>query len=109
MVFCLYCKVPTESHVNDTQMELSNTNTIWRYEMNMQEQHDKAKFGKSRLYNRSNSSGVIVTAILALALTLAVVIGVKAVESINEIGTGTMLKVPDDYATIQTAIDFISY
>src|SRR5258708_6649176 len=85
--------------------ELSNTNTIWRYEMNMQEQQHKIKFGKDKLRGRSIGSSMIITIILVIFFALAIVIGAKAVESIGEMGSGTALKVPDDYATIQAAID----
>lgn len=68
--------------------------------MNTQEQQHKIRYEKAGIPSRSIGANLIVTLILTLTAVLAIVFGARAVASIDEPGAGTLLQVPDDYATI---------
>ena len=71
--------------------------------MNMQQQNQR-KFEKANRRSRFIGANLIVTVFLTIIAALAIVFGARAVESLD-IGGGTVLKVPGEYATIQAAIN----
>jgi len=71
--------------------------------MNMREPENKIKFGP----RRSSGPTLVVTTILTVIAALALVIGVRAVETAN-LGATSLIQVPEDYSTIQAAIDAAS-
>ncbi len=68
--------------------------------MNMRDSQSKTKPKRQR----SDNTKLVLTVILTLTAVLAIVFGVRAVETLDLAG-GSLLKVPGEYSTIQAAIN----
>jgi hypothetical protein len=89
-----------------TNVHPAKTNQIGGTKMNMNTQPNKTLFEKNRLLRQSKGANIFLVVILIIVVTMTVVIGVQAIESVGEGGSGdAVLMVPRNYATIQQAIN----
>ena len=74
--------------------------------MNTKERPNRIKLGKRKLPGRFGIPSIVIAAILTLLLASMVVLGARAVAvAWQDEGGALVIQVPDDYPTIQTAIN----